>query len=57
LVKRIEGSNAKTTIDIEWTRGYNGGSDITGYQVWWNSGGLGPVNEIKAVITGDIAQY
>jgi hypothetical protein len=56
-VQRDSGTNTKTTIDIEWTREYDGGSEITGYQVWWNAGGLGPVNEIKALITEDINSY
>lgn len=35
-VKRVSGTNSKTAIQIEWTKAYNGGSAITGYQVWWN---------------------
>jgi hypothetical protein len=56
-VKRRDGSNSKTSIDIEWSRQYDGGSEITGYQIWWNSAGLGPVNEIKTVIAGDTNNY
>jgi len=48
-IVRVEGSNTQTSIDIEWTPAYNGGAEITGYQVWWNAGGQGPVNEIAAV--------
>jgi hypothetical protein len=56
-LQRITGTTAKTSIDIEWTRAYNGGSAITGYQVWWNAGGQGPVNEIAAIIYEDTPQY
>ena len=35
-LQRVEGSNTQTTIDLEWTKSYNGGSTIFGYQVWWN---------------------
>lgn len=56
-LQRVVGTNAKTTIKIEWTKAYNGGSTITGYQVWWNHGGSGPVTEIKAVINTDITNY
>ena len=52
-VQRVENTEAKTTIEIEWTRAYNGGSQITGYQVWWNAGGQGPVNEVAALINSD----
>lgn len=56
-LQRIENSEAKTAISIEWTEPYNGGSDITGYQVWWNAGGQGPINEIVAVIEGNTAHH
>lgn len=52
-VKRVAGSNTQTTIDLEWTRAYNGGSTITGYQVWWNQGGDGPVTDVKVVLNTD----
>jgi hypothetical protein len=40
---RVAGTNSKTSITITWTANNNGGSTITNYQVWWNSGGAGPV--------------
>jgi hypothetical protein len=56
-LQRITGTTAKISIDIEWTRAYNGGSAITGYQVLWNAGGQGPVNEIAAIIYEDTPQF
>ena len=47
---RVVGSNAQTTIDLEWVPNGNGGSAITGYEVWWNGGGDGPVSGLKATI-------
>lgn len=56
-LRRVEGTEAKTSIELEWTRAYNGGSDITGYQVWWNDGGSGPVNVVAAVINEDTPYF
>jgi large repetitive protein len=50
---RVPGTNAESSISIQWDKAYNGGSTITGYQVWWNQGGSGPVTEILAVINTD----
>ena len=47
---RVANSFAQTTIDIEWTPSSNGGSTITGYEVWWNGGGSGPVTGLKLTI-------
>ncbi len=38
---RVAGSNTLTSIDLSWSSSYNGGSAITGYQIWWNQGGSG----------------
>ena len=48
---RVAGTNAQTTIDIEWTANGNGGSGITVYEVWWNGGGEGPVTGLKVEIS------
>ena len=49
---RVAGTNAQTTIDIEWTSNGDGGSGILGYEVWWNGGGTGPVTGLKASLAG-----
>lgn len=48
---RVPDTNSQTTIDIEWTTNSNGGSGITGYEVWWNGGGEGPVTGVKATLS------
>lgn len=54
---RTPGSNAKTTIDIEWTAAYNGGSTIVNYEVWWNEGGSGPISTQLATTNGNTRAY
>lgn len=49
---RVADTFSQTTIDIEWTANGNGGSGITGYQVWWNGGGTGPVTGLKQSVSG-----
>lgn len=34
-------SATTTQIVVQWEEPYDGGSPLTGYQVWWNSGGSG----------------
>lgn len=48
---RVLGTNAQTTIDLQWTANSDGGSGITGYEVWWNAGGEGPVTGLKVSIS------
>jgi hypothetical protein len=50
-LRRTSDTEHKTQITIEWQEGYNGGSQVVAYQVWWNAGGEGPVNEILDQIT------
>jgi hypothetical protein len=50
-VKRVTGTNTQNSINLQWTAGYNGGSQITGYQVWWNQGvENGPITDMKVLI-------
>jgi len=54
---RVANTFALTTIDIEWTPNSDGGSTITGYEVWWNGGGSGPVTGKKATLTTNAVKY
>jgi len=47
---RVPNTFSQTTIDIEWIASSNGGSGITGYEVWWNGGGDGPVTGLKQTL-------
>jgi hypothetical protein len=42
-LQQVPGTNSQTSITMQWTAAYNGGTPITGYQVWWNLEGTGPV--------------
>ena len=54
---RVADTNALNTIDIEWTPNSDGGSTITGYEIWWNGGGSGPVTGKKATLTTNAVTY
>ena len=49
---RVPDTNAQTTIDLEWTANGNGGSGITGYEIYWNAGGTGPAIALKVAPLG-----
>jgi len=54
---RVADTYAKDTIDIEWTPNGNGGSGISGYQIWWNGGGTGPVTGQLAELLTPVTTY
>lgn len=54
---RVPGTNTQTTITITWTPNNNGGLAINDYQVWWNSGGAGPVTGMLADLGSTSTTY
>ena len=47
---RVANTFSQTTIDLEWSANGTGGSGITGYEIWWNGGGTGPVTGLRQTI-------
>ena len=48
---QVPSTESTTTIDIQWTANGNGGAPISGYELWWNGGGDGPVTGVKATLS------